>query len=52
VIVIVIAVLLVLTVTDPKLIADGVAPTPAQAGAGEKTKPRAMIPANRHTSRV
>ena len=51
-IVIVAAVLLVPTVTDPKLSAVGVIPTPASARAGKKTEKTKNNPTNRHTKCV
>jgi len=48
----VIAPLLVFIVTEPKLSAVGVTPTPAWAGTGEKIEPTKNIPTNRHTNRV
>jgi hypothetical protein len=42
----------VFTVTEPKLSAVGVTPTPALAGTGDKIQPIKKIPTKRHTSRV
>ncbi len=44
--------LFVPTVTDPKLTAEGVAPTPAKAGTGKSMEPIKKIPTNEDTNSV
>jgi hypothetical protein len=44
--------LVVFMVTEPKLSEEGVTPTPASVGTGNKTAPIKKIPINRDTSRA
>jgi hypothetical protein len=42
--------LVVFMVTEPKLSEEGVTPTPARVGTGNKTEPTKKIPINSHTN--